>query len=121
MAARLGGEPGSGPRLESSRHGYFRPFYNHRLRLVESVGNAASKPTARLFATSTLTVRKWWRRYPQHGPSGLQEHSRAPHRHPRKTAAHLEQQVVTLRKKLPTFGAARLRREFLGIGADFDS
>lgn len=86
--------------------------YNHRLRLVESVRQRGIKPTARLFATSTLTVRKWWRRYQQHGPSGLQEHSRAPHRHPLKTAAHLEQHVVALRKKLPTFGAARLRREF---------
>jgi transposase-like protein len=86
--------------------------YNHRLRSVESVRQRRIKPTARLFATSTLTVRKWWRRYQQHGPSGLQEHSRAPHRHPLKTAAHLEQHVVALRKKLPTFGAARLRREF---------
>jgi transposase len=79
---------------------------------VKSVREPGIKPTARLFATSTLTVRKWWRRYQQHGPSGLQEHSRAPHRHPLKTAAHLEQHVVALRKKLPTFGAARLRGEF---------
>src|SRR6266702_3075984 len=55
--------------------------YNHRLRLVESVRERGIKPTARLFATSTLTVRKWWRRYQQHGPSGLREHSRAPHGH----------------------------------------
>src|SRR5216683_3259449 len=59
--------------------------YNHRLRLVESVRERGIKPTARLFATSTLTVRKWWRR---------------------------EQQVLALRQKLPTFGAARLKREF---------
>lgn len=56
--------------------------YNHRLRLVESVKEYGIKPTARRFATSTLTVRKWWRRYQQQGPSGLKEHSRAPHRHP---------------------------------------
>src|SRR5258708_5107184 len=86
--------------------------YNHRLRLVESVRERGIKPTARLFATSTLTVRKWWRRYQQHGPSGLREHSRAPHRHPLKTSAEIEQQVVALRQKLPTFGAARLKREF---------
>ena len=30
MAARLGGEPGSVPRLESSRHGYFRPLFRPR-------------------------------------------------------------------------------------------
>src|SRR5216684_3864808 len=86
--------------------------YNHRLRLVESVRERGIKPTARLFAASTLTVRKWWRRYQQLGPSGLQEHSRAPHRHPLKTSAEIEQQVLALRHKLPTFGAARLKREF---------
>src|SRR6266852_7127736 len=46
--------------------------YNHRLRLVESVRERGIKPTARLFAASTLTVRKWWRRYQQLGPPGLQ-------------------------------------------------
>ena len=86
--------------------------YNHRLRLVESVRERGLKPTARLFATSTLTVRKWWRRYQQHGPSGLKEHCRAPHRRPLKTPAEIEQQVLVLRQKLPTFGAARLKREF---------
>jgi transposase len=89
-----------------------RNAYNHRLRLVESVQQRGIKPTARLFLTSTLTVRKWWRRYQQHGPSGLQEHSRAPHRSPQKTSAEVEQQVLALRRQLPTFGAARLKREF---------
>jgi len=89
-----------------------RDAYNHRLRLVESVRERGIRPTARLFATSPLTVRKWWRRYQQQGPSGLKEHSRAPHRSPLKTAAEIEQQVVALRRQLPTFGAARLRREF---------
>jgi transposase len=86
--------------------------YNHRLRLVESVKERGIKPTARLFATSTLTVRKWWRRYQQRGPSGLQEYSRAPHHHPQKTPVDMERQVIALRQQLPTFGAARLKREF---------
>jgi len=89
-----------------------RDAYNHRLRLVESVRQRGLKPTARLFATSVLTVRKWWRRYQQQGPSGLKEHSRAPHHCPHKTPAELQQQVLALRQQLPTFGAARLKREF---------
>ena len=89
-----------------------RDAYNHRLRLVESVKGRGIKPTARLFATSTLTVRKWWRRYRQQGPSGLKEHSRAPHHHPQKAPVEIERQVVVLRQQLPTFGAARLKREF---------
>jgi transposase len=89
-----------------------RDAYNHRLRLVASVRQRGIKPTARLFATSTLTVRKWWRRYQQQGPSGLREHSRAHHHCPHKTAPEIEQQLLALRRKLPTFGAARLKREF---------
>lgn len=89
-----------------------RDAYNHRLRLVESVRERGIKPTARLFATSPLTVRKWWRRYQQQGPSGLKERSRAPHHSPLKTPAAIEQQVLALRRQLPTFGAARLKREF---------
>jgi transposase len=86
--------------------------YNHRLRLVESARQRGIKPTARLFATTVPTVRKWLRRYQQQGPSGLLEVSRAPHRQPRKTPAPLEQQLVALRNSLPTFGARRLIREF---------
>jgi transposase-like protein len=58
--------------------------YNHRLRLVESARQRGLKPTARLFTTTVPTVRKWLRRFQQHGPSGLLERSRAPHRQARK-------------------------------------
>jgi transposase len=86
--------------------------YNHRLRLVESVKQRGLKPTARLFATTVPTVRKWLRRYQQQGPSGLQERSRARHRQSLKTPAPLEASVIELRKTLPTFGARRLIGEF---------
>ncbi|MGH9830728.1 MAG: helix-turn-helix domain-containing protein, partial [Blastocatellia bacterium] len=36
---------------------------NHRLRLVESARERGIKPTARLFAATVPTVRKWLRRY----------------------------------------------------------
>jgi transposase len=86
--------------------------YNHRLRLVESARQCGIKPTARLFATTVPTVRKWLRRHQQHGPSGLVEQSRAPHHQPRRTPPEIERQVLELRKTLPTFGARRLIREF---------
>ena len=56
--------------------GYFdlvremKDAYNHRLRLVESAKQIGIRPTARLFATTVPTVRKWLRRFAQHGPSG---------------------------------------------------
>ncbi len=86
--------------------------YNHRLRLVESAQERGIKPTARLFATTVPTVRKWLRRFEQNGPSGLIGQSRARHRQPHKTPPHREAQFVQLRKTLPTFGARRLIREF---------
>lgn len=89
-----------------------RSAYNHRLRLVSHARQHGIKPTARLFQTTVPTVRKWLRRYQQHGLRGLLELSRAPHHQPGKTPADLEQQVVALRQQLPTFGARRLIREF---------
>ena len=86
--------------------------YNHRLRLVQYARQHGIKPTARHFSTTAVTVRKWLRRFQQHGPSGLREHSRAHHHCPHKTSPEIEQQVLALRRKLPTFGAARLKREF---------
>src|SRR5690242_21305271 len=86
--------------------------YNHRLRLVESAKERGIKPTARLFATTVSTVRKWLRRFQQHGPSGLVARPRARHHQPHKTPSNREAQFVALRKTLPTFGARRLIREF---------
>src|SRR5271165_4919684 len=86
--------------------------YNHRLRLVESAQRRGIKATARTFATTVPTVRKWLRRFQQHGPSGLVEQPRARHSQPHKTPIAVEVQLVELRKTLPTFGARRLVREF---------
>src|SRR2546427_2953950 len=102
--------------------GTFAPFfdlgremknaYNHRLRLVESAKQRGIKPTARLFATTVPTVRKWLRRHQQHGPSGLVALSRARYQQSQKTPPAIEAQLIELRKTLPTFGARRLIREF---------
>lgn len=86
--------------------------YNHRLRLVAHARQHGIKATARLFQTTVPTVRKWLRRYQQQGLSGLLERSRAHHHCPHKTPLDLERHVVELRRQLPTFGAARLKREF---------
>ena len=86
--------------------------YNHRLRMVESARQRGIKPTARLYATTAPTVRKWLRRYQQRGPSGLRELSRARLQQSQKTPPAIEAQLLELRKTLPTFGARRLIREF---------
>ena len=75
------------------------------------VGTASRLPR-RAFQTTVRTVRKWRRRYQQQRAKGLEELSRAPRSCPHKTAGEIEQQVLALRRQLPTFSAQRLRRDF---------
>jgi len=86
--------------------------YNHRLQLVQYARQNGVKAAARAFQTTRRTVRKWVGRYQQEGASGLVGRSRAPHRQPRRTPPEIEQAVVALRRRLPTFGARRLIRAF---------
>jgi hypothetical protein len=90
MAARLGGDPGGARRLESSRHGHVRALLRsgalQQLRIrIKSL-------------TSTLTVRKWWRRYEQLGPSGLRQRSRAPHCQLKQDLAHIKAQSALFQR-----------------------
>src|SRR4029078_10229137 len=86
--------------------------YHHRFGLVAHARQHGIKATARVFRTTVATVRKWLRRFEHRGPAGLVGRSRAPHRCPHKTPADQERQVLAIRRQLPTFGAARLKREF---------
>jgi transposase len=86
--------------------------YNHRLRLVQYARQHGIKAAGRAFQTTVPTVRKWLRRYQQQGCSGLLERSRAPHHPAGKTPPEVEQQVLAIRRQLPTFGARRRIREF---------
>jgi len=78
-----------------------RNAYNHRLRLVESARQRGIKPTARLFATTVPTVRKWLRRYQQRGPSGLVALSRARHHQPHKTPPQRKSNWSNSAKRCP--------------------
>jgi transposase len=94
--------------------------FNYRLRLVTQARQQGIKAAARAFRTTVATVRKWRRRYEAQGLKGLQELSRAPHSCPHKITGELVERVVELRRRLPTFGARRLKREWalpLGHGA----
>ncbi len=89
-----------------------RNAFNYRLRLVTHARQHGIKAAARAFRTTVPTVRKWLRRYEGQGLKGLQELSRAPHSCPHKITGELAQRVVELRRRLPTFGARRLQREW---------
>jgi len=86
--------------------------FNHRLRLVTYARQHGIQKAAREFRPTVRTVRKWLRRYQAQGLKGREELSRAPHRGPHKVQGQVAQQVLALRRQLPTFSAQRLRRDF---------
>ena len=94
--------------------------FNYRLQLVTYARQHGLKAAARAYRTTVPTARKWVRRYQGQGLKGLQELSRAPPSCPHKITGELVQRGLDLRRRLPTFGARRLQREWdlpLGHGA----
>ena len=70
------------------------------------------KPAARQFGTTVKTVREWLRRWEPGLLRGLADRSRAP-THPRRGIDERQrQQAVRLKRKLPPWGAARMKRDF---------
>jgi transposase InsO family protein len=64
----------------------------------------------REFGISRKTGYKFWERYKQEGPGGLEDASRAPKRVARRTAAEIEQALVDARNRHPTWGGRKLKR-----------
>jgi transposase len=83
-----------------------------RLQLVRHAQEHGIKPTARAYGASRNTVRKWLRRYDESGTAGMVEQSRAPQYIPHKTSKEVEGEVLKTRRKLPGWGAKRLKRDF---------
>lgn len=70
------------------------------------------KPAARAFGTTPKTVRTWLTRWQPGSLQGLEDRSRAP----KRPATHIPQeardQAVALKRRLPSWGAARIKRHF---------
>ncbi len=86
--------------------------FDLRVHLVQHALHHGIRAAADTFQTSRNTVRKWLRRFQEHGLPGLKEESRAPRSCPHQTSNHFEQQVLAQRARTPGFGARRLKREF---------
>ena len=68
------------------------------------------RPVAHVAAelgVSRATGYKWWRRWREEGPQGLESRSSRPHHSPNRTADELEQQVLELRQQR-RLGPARI-------------
>jgi transposase len=83
-----------------------------RFELVRYAREHGIKPAAREFSTTVKTVRKWLRRWEPGSLRGLEDRSRAPINPRRGLTAGQRRQAVSLKRRLPSWGAARLKRDF---------
>lgn len=81
-----------------------------RLQLVSmyETGRYRVAELAEYFGVSRKTAYKWLGRFGQDGPVGLEERSRAPHRHPNATPLAVVQEVLQAKAAHPTWGPAKL-------------
>src|SRR5215210_6249030 len=92
------------------RHSKDRTYL--RFEMVRYAREFGIKPCARQFSTTVKTVRKWLRRWQPGSLKGLEDQSRAPH-HPRQgITGQQRHQALTLKQKLPSWGAQRIKRDF---------
>jgi transposase InsO family protein len=73
-------------------------------------GDWTMSELCRFYEISRESGYKWVKRSQAEGDEGLEDRSRAPRRHPNQTAAEIEQQVLQLRSKRPTWGPRKLRK-----------
>lgn len=83
-----------------------------RYEMVRYAKEYGVKRAARMFNTTPKTVRKWLRRWEPGSMRGLEDLSRAPKNPKRYITEKQRQQVITLKKMLPSFGAKRIKDNF---------
>ena len=82
-----------------------------RLRFVAlfEEGNSTMAALCREFGISRKTGYQLLARYAAEGDDGLQDRSHAAHHHPHAVSETIEEQIVALRARHPTWGARKLR------------
>ena len=61
------------------------------------------------YGISRPTAYKWIKRYDEVGPEGLLDLTRTPHSSPYATSAEIENEMLALRKRFPSWGARKLK------------
>jgi len=85
---------------------------NLRFSMVKYAMEHGISEAARVYKTTRKTVRKWLRRYKEEGIDGLRERSRTPRRVHNKTSSQVEERIVELRRRHPSWGPARLKEHY---------
>ena len=71
-------------------------------------GSYTKKDLCMLYGISRPTGDKWIARYHSHGPQGLHDRSRRPHRHPYTTAPEVAERIVETKLAHPSFGPKKV-------------
>ena len=61
------------------------------------------------YGISRPTAYKWIKRYDEVGPEGLLDLTRTPHTSPNATSGEIENEILALRKRFPSWGARKLK------------
>ncbi len=77
---------------------------------------ANRRELCRRFNISAKTAYKWLERFATEGTAGLQDRSRRPHHSPTRSTAQLEQLVVDLRRRHPSWGGRKIRQRLEDLG-----
>lgn len=64
------------------------------------------------YGISSRTLRRWMKRYKQGGVEALNPKSTAPKKHGRKIPSRLEQRIIRLKLKHPSWGARRIKYQY---------
>ncbi len=80
-----------------------------RYQMVIHAKEHGVKPTARIYATTPKTVRKWVKRFNSCGYQALDDLSRQPHNSPRATSDALTKKIVALKPIYKRLGADQIK------------
>ena len=81
----------------------------HRYQMAQYALRNGVKPTARLYATHPITVRKWMRRFIKGGYDSLNDISRRPRFSPNAICDNMCFNIVKLKKKYKRLGADQIK------------
>jgi transposase InsO family protein len=73
------------------------------------------------YVISRKTGYKWLYRYQQGGIEALRNRSRAPHNHPHETSHQVKDSILSVKKRFPKWGAAKIRSRLERIHPNWSS
>lgn len=84
-----------------------------RLAMIET---SNIRSLCRRYGISPKTAYKWIDRYREGGTEALNDHSRRPQYSPHRTGPYVEEKILQLREKHPSWGARKLRARLVAQG-----